>query len=445
MKLYWRLWLAFWGLIITLCVVVVGTWYEINEVRDQSQLYTTPRVAMVKLATDAQLWLDNGGDLRQWLKEHADSSFGQVFIFDESGHEINGQEMDEGMLARVKFGDDSSDQKDVTGFRILLGPDDKMYTFLMLPHQLPGEIRLVSIYGLPLLIIVGGILSGIVSYFLARFFSHPLHELQLVGKRVSDGELNVDLAALTRRKDEIGDLARDFNTMLQRVRNLLSGQEVLLRDISHELRSPLARLSVANDLARQSLPDSRHLIRIEKEVNRMEHLIDQIITLTRLGSETSIDTRRLDFSELVARIVKETEYESENVCVTLVLEAETGIEADVHEELIRRAIENVLRNAIAYSARGGRVHINLEQHHRISLSIADNGPGVPDEMLERIFEPFVQVHEGRAHTEHSGIGLAIARSSIELHHGRIFARNRGDGGGLEVIIELLLSNALSAN
>lgn len=438
MKLYWRLWLAFWGLIITLCFVVVGTWYEINEVRDQSQLYTTPRVAMVKLATDAQLWLDNGGDLHQWLKEHADSSFGRVFIFDESGHEINGQVLDEGMLARVKFGNDEGDTKDVTGFRILLGPDDRMYTFLMLPRQLPGEIRLVSIYGLPLLIIVGGILSGIVSYFLARYFSQPLHELQLVGRRVSDGELNVDLSTLARRKDEIGDLARDFNAMLQRVRNLLSGQEVLLRDISHELRSPLARLSVANDLARQTMPESRHLVRIEKEINRMEHLIDQIITLTRLGSETNINRRRVDFTELLHKIVKETEYESDSVGVELALQAEQGIQADVQEELIRRAIENVLRNGIAYSSQGDTIEVRLVQNRHISLSIADRGPGVPEEMLQRIFEPFVQVHEGRAHTEHSGIGLAIARSSIELHHGRIFARNRADARGLEVNIELPL-------
>lgn len=433
MKFYWRLWLSFWGLIILLCVVVVGTWYEIYEARSQSQLYTTPRVAMVRLATDAQLWLDNGGDLRQWLKANADSDFGRVFIFDESGHEIAGRVLDEGMLAGVKLG---GGRQSSTGFRILLGPDDKMYTFLMLPHRLPGEIRMVSIYGLPLLIIVGGILSGIVSYFLARYFADPLRQLQLAGRRVSDGELDVDLAGLAGRKDEIGDVARDFKTMLLRVRGLLSGQEILLRDISHELRSPLARLSVANDLARQTMPESRHLKRIETEVNRMEHLIDQIITLNRLGNETSIDTHVIDFTGLLERIVKEAQYESQTLDIHLDLEADEQIEADVHEELIRRAIENVLRNAIAHSRPGGRVLVRLERTDDILVTIADDGPGVPEAMLQRIFEPFVQVHEGRAHTEHSGIGLAIAKSGVELHHGDIRARNRDGTTGLEVIIAL---------
>lgn len=433
MKLYWRLWLAFWGLIITLCVVVVGTWYEINEVRTQSELYTTPRMTIVKLATDAQLWLDNGGDLRQWLHEHANSKYGRVFIFDESGRELAGQVMDEGMLAQVEPGEN---QSGVTGFRILLGPDDQMYTFLLLPHQLPGEIRLVSIYGLPLLIIVGGILSGIVSFFLARYFSAPLRELQLAGRRVSDGDLNVDLSRLTRRKDEIGEVAQDFNSMLERVRNLLSSQEVLLRDISHELRSPLARLTVANDLAQQAMPESRHLGRIEKEVNRMEHLIDQIITLTRIGSETNIQTKPTDLSELMRRIVNEVQYESQGLGIKIHLEAESNVIANIQEELVRRAVENVLRNAISHTDANNIVQVQLSKSDSITLRISDSGQGVPEEMLQRIFEPFVQVHEGRAHTGHSGIGLAIAKSSIELHGGSIYARNRTTTNGLEVVIEL---------
>ena len=436
MKLYWRLWLSFWGVILLLCVVVVGTWYEINEIRDQSELYTTPRVAMLQLATDAQLWLDNGGDLRDWLKANADSNYGQVFIFDESGRELANQVMDEGMLARVRLGDDPGEARDLRSFRILLGPDDKIYTFLMLPHQLPGEIRLVSIYGVPLLIIVGGILSGIVSYFLARYFAQPLRELQIVGQRVSDGELNVDLSGLIDRKDEIGDVARDFNVMLQRVRNLLSSQETLLRDISHELRSPLARLGVANDLARQSMPGSRHLMRIEKEVNRMEQLINQIITLTRLGSETNIDTSPVNFTELLDKIVHEVQYESQQLDVTLDVDAQPDVEANVQEELITRSIENVLRNAISHSEAGDHIQVQLVRNDKIRLQVADNGPGVPEEMLERIFEPFVQVHEGRAHTGHSGIGLAIAKSGVELHQGRIYARNRDGTHGLEVVIEL---------
>lgn len=170
----------------------------------------------------------------------------------------------------------------------------------------------------------------------------------------------------------------------------------------------------------------------------MEHLIDQIITLTRLDSETSIDTRRLDFSELLGRVVKEVEYESESVGISVHLDVEAGVEADVQEELIRRAIENVLRNAIAHSAPGDTIIVRLDHTNQITLSIADNGPGVPEDMLQRIFEPFVQVHEGRAHTGHSGIGLAIARSSVELHHGRIYAQPRKAAKGLEVIIELPL-------
>ena len=170
----------------------------------------------------------------------------------------------------------------------------------------------------------------------------------------------------------------------------------------------------------------------------MEHLIDQIITLTRLGSETSINTRHLDFTELLCRIVKEVRYESQNLDIALDLEAEEHVEADVQEELIRRAIENVLRNAIAHSSHGDSILVSLQKTDAITLTITDSGPGVPEEMLQPIFEPFVQVPAGRAHTGHSGIGLAIAKSSVELQHGRIFARNRSGAKGLEVVIELPL-------
>ena len=249
------------------------------------------------------------------------------------------------------------------------------------------------------------------------------------------------------RRDEIGDLVRDFDAMAERLDLLVSAQRQLLSDISHELRSPLARLQVAVELARRKAgPDAEnHLNRIEVEGTRMNDMIGQILTLARANSDRPPITEQIDLSEVVQLVAADTDYEAR----------QTGREVRVRKTqeaivlgdaaLLASAIENVVRNGCRYTPPGTSVNISLERtatHGRIV--VRDQGPGVPADESERIFLPFHRVGTSRDRDSGGvGLGLSIAARAVQAHGGSIRAIN-ADGGGLEVSIDIPLYKPLQS-
>lgn len=274
---------------------------------------------------------------------------------------------------------------------------------------------------------------AILCYGLARQLTSPLRKMQKTVERFGRGDFTARVN--TRRADELGQLGRTVDQMAERIESLLKSQRRLLQDISHELRSPLARLNVAVELARGGDPDSA-LNRIQKEADRLNVLVGELIQVTRAEGDPaglSLEPVRLD--ELVRVIIDDVHIEAQRHLIGLDLDV-CEAEMEGNPELLRRAVENIVRNAIRYSPDGSHIEITLKRAGSdYRLAVRDFGSGVPDDSLAQIFDPFYRVEKDRGRTSGGvGLGLAIARRAIELHHGLIRASNQRPG--LLVEIEL---------
>jgi two-component system sensor histidine kinase CpxA len=283
-----------------------------------------------------------------------------------------------------------------------------------------------------------GLLAVIaMCWVLAHHLSKPVRQLQQVVERFGAGDTTQ--RARSRRSDEIGRLAQSFDGMADRIDELVQGQRRLLLDISHELRSPLARLTIASDLLRSDPTDAASLAQIELETDRLNQLIGEILQAAR--PDTRENQRRfapLRLDALLRDVIDTCRIEAaEGRRIDLEIATATPTMMVGDSELLRRAIENVLRNAVRYAPPNTAVDVRLATSAEavVSLTIRDRGPGVPDAALPHVFLPFYRVDADRERTTGGvGLGLAIARRAIELHGGHISARNAAPG--LEVTIEL---------
>lgn len=295
---------------------------------------------------------------------------------------------------------------------------------------------------LPVAIAVG----GLTTFVLVLLFSRPLIRLRTAARELANGNLSIRVAESPQSKsrlqsDEFQGLIRDFNYMAERLESLVAAQKMLLRDVSHELRSPLSRLSLALELARDDAPPKRknHLDRIEREIDKLNLLIGQLLTLSSM--ETTEDSRRfapVSLNELCQEIVADAGYESQQRHCTVSLQEETEVMVSGDRDLLYRAIENIVRNAIRYTERGTEVALHLTtsvEEQSATITISDHGPGIPESHLADIFRPFYRLDHARSlSTGGFGVGLAIAERAVRLHRGTLQAENR-QGGGTSIRIK----------
>ncbi|QWV94641.1 HAMP domain-containing protein [Geomonas oryzisoli] len=284
------------------------------------------------------------------------------------------------------------------------------------------------------------LVSGCACYGLAWGLTTPIRRLRAATQSFAGGDLGarVELGNAA-AGDELADLGRDFNRMAERIEKLVNSHRQLLRDVSHELRSPLARLGVALGLARKSAPAVASLDRIEQEADRLNLLIGELLTLSQIeGGSGTTSFGRVDLAELVQEVVRDADFEANASRRSVQSACMQAVMLHGNREMLRRALENVVRNAVRYTEEESSVEVRLEPSgpERAVIRVRDHGPGVPDAQLEAIFRPFYRVGEARdRESGGSGIGLAIASETVVMHGGGISARN-ADGGGLEV--ELIL-------
>ena len=280
-----------------------------------------------------------------------------------------------------------------------------------------------------------GVLA-LLCYGFARYLTNPVRQLQRVVDRFGQGDFSA--RARVSRGDEIGHLSHTFNVMAERIELLMTAERRLLLDISHELRSPLARLSVAVELARMGEDVNSHLDRIQKEADRLNALVGELLQVTRAeGDASRLRSHTVELHELIGAIVEDGRLEAEARNGGIAYEF-VPISVAGDAELLRRAVENVVRNAIRYSPAGRNVEVKLgpaADAGGASIEVRDYGPGVPEESLTRLFDAFYRVESDRDRASGGvGLGLAIARRAIELHHGAVVAQNANPG--LRVIITL---------
>jgi len=302
-------------------------------------------------------------------------------------------------------------------------------------------------------------ISIVVTFFLAILIVLPLRRLRAAARQIADGNLDARVSAgffaraLERvgLRDDIDGLMHDFNGMAVRLQSHVKGQQLLLRDVSHELRSPLARLAVALELARDTTRENvsgavrAHLDRIELESVRLNSLIGHILSFSYIESirdlHHSVD---LSLTSLVNELLPDVQYEAEGRQCHIVTSTPRDCIVSGDSDMLRHALENIVRNAIRYSPTGGTVEINVtpEQNNGQSsavLRVSDTGPGVAEEKLSLILNPFYRASDVRRGPSNGfGIGLAIADRAAHLHAGKIVARNR-EGGGLVVELSLPLA------
>jgi two-component system sensor histidine kinase CpxA len=285
---------------------------------------------------------------------------------------------------------------------------------------------------------------GLLCLWMARHLSSPVGSLRKATRHLSEGDLTARVGPpVARRRDEFGDLARDFDAMAERLEALVVSQRRLLRDVSHELRSPLARLEVALELARRQAGEAAHepLNRIEREARRLNSMIEQLLALDRLESgELPPASEDVDLGNLLEEVVADARYEARRTGCAVELVAEPGVQVAGSYELLRSAVENVVRNGVAYTGSGTTVEvtcrIEASEEPSAVIRVRDRGPGVPGKDVDHLFEPFYRVAEARdRQTGGAGLGLAITARAIRLHGGAVSARNHPDGG-LEVTITL---------
>ena len=282
---------------------------------------------------------------------------------------------------------------------------------------------------------------GILAWALAFQFAHPLIHLIGTLQRFGAGELSARVRS--QRRDEIGTVMRAFDQMADRIESLLTAERRLLRDISHELRSPLARLSVAAQLACTSR-DGNAAKRVTKEVARLTELVESLLHAARTeGDLLACPLENVAFDALVRELVADCEIEASARLCSVRLMGSEFLELRGNAELLRRAVENIFRNALRYAPAGSSIEVRLDHSEaKATLSVRDYGCGVPSHALAAIFEPFYRVDSSRdSATGGVGLGLAIAKRAIEVHQGRIWAENAEPG--LRVLVELPLSIASS--
>lgn len=278
--------------------------------------------------------------------------------------------------------------------------------------------------------------AGLLCYALARYLVAPVSKLQAATRRLADGDLTTRIE--TKRRDELGQLARDFDEMAERIEILIGSQKRLTRDVSHELRSPLARMNVALELAKQRSNGATAplLERIETENRRLNEMISQILTLSKLESRAEkIEKREINLKRLIEQVAADAEFEAagRGKSVSLVQLDECRIYGN--ENLLRSAVENVVRNAIRYTNPGTTVEISMGRGAENAwIKIRDHGEGVPENELKDMFQPFYRIAEARERkTGGIGLGLAITEQAVQAHGGGIEARNAADGG---LIVEI---------
>jgi two-component system sensor histidine kinase CpxA len=284
-----------------------------------------------------------------------------------------------------------------------------------------------------LLLTVAG---GIFCYVISRYLTKPLYKLGAAAANIAEGRLETRVdPSLTNRRDEIADLARNFDRMAERIEALITGQRRLLGDISHELRSPLSRLTVALGLVKQGPAEeaAENLERIGLEARRLDTLIGQLLALTRIDSGVDRGSPApFDLTNLVQEVADDGDFEARARHRSVVIKQADACTAHGFEELLRSAVENVVRNAIRHTAEGTAVEISLQTSNaRALLRVRDYGPGVPESRLSEIFLPFRRVANG--YPEGAGLGLAIAERAVSVHRGTIRAMNAPSGG---LIVEI---------
>jgi two-component system OmpR family sensor kinase len=443
-RLFWKSFLAFWGALLLAGLAVGMMMSLLNEARTRDlQLAAGPRTAFI--VNTAAATLRHGGVpalrelMREWQQERPDDV--SLYAVDAQGRDLLGRALPARVLmrarARVQAPVHDGHPPNV---REVMSADGQRYLLFIPAEALAAHLR-ARPQPLPWVPIIIGLFASLVfSALLAWYLAKPIGLLRWAFAALAEGRLDTRVQPLMgRRRDEVADLGADFDRMAQQLGRLIDAQRRLLHDVSHELRSPLARLQAAVGLLPQDLGSHALIERIERESVRLDELVGELLTLSHLEAGTDPRAREaVDLLDLVAAIAEDARFEAQAQQRDVRFSGSGEIRVMAHVGSLYRALENVIRNAVKYTAEGSVVEVEVDYlapTQQARIVICDRGPGVPEADRSAIFEPFYRSANGQR-AAGFGLGLAIARRAVEANGGHIRARNRSDGG---LCMEILLS------
>jgi len=439
-RLFWKILLGFWITLIAITQVLwlLFTFYNHHE-RPESGI--AQRYASMQVNTAAVALQGGGLPALDEVINHWSDGDKQLLTVEP---------------VVVSDDDDSQDNKPVHSYgrrgvtpnfvTSVQGPDGQSYRLTYNVEKLIAEYapkhrsqRFLNIP--PPFLWMGGVGGLLFSAVLAFNLTRPMLQMRKAFDRVAQGDLSVRLyASMAKRHDEISVVARDFDSMVERLQVLVKAREELLHDVSHELRSPLARLQLAIGLARQNPSNvESSLTRIDHEAGRLDKMIGELLVLSRTQNSSIPDEEYFDLLGLVEAVVFDARYEAQIPEVEIELNVKDAEQQDYtvkgNAELMRRAIDNVVRNALRFSGRGQKVSVTLtSSEHVLKVDVADQGPGVEEDKLSSIFDPFVRVKSPLSGKGY-GLGLAITKKVVVAHKGKVDAHN-GASGGLVISLQV---------
>ena len=448
-RLFWRIFALFWtGTLVLILAIAWSTSYTFENEEIPGLGITRMESVLNDQLRGASRALRSGGIEALREVEHGARDRGiTLYVLDADNHDILGNEVEPDIAEEIAgaVADEQGLHSRRTRLRAISLPDDKRYTAVA-TYLHPTMLRML--YRRPTYfwdqVVIASIISAIFSLILAAYIAAPLSRIRAGARRVAGGDLDARVGALKfGRSAEMLALANEFDGMAARLKELVEGQRRLIRDVSHEMRSPLARQRVALELAREqvSAGDAKlQLDRIERESERLEEMIAQAIQLSRMETTTVSKAEPVALDALVADIVADAAFEAQARHCSLLIQQNVPVTVRAEADLLGSAIENVVRNAVNYTRADSTIRIRLDRVEREArLRVADAGPGVDAPDLARIFEPYYRTDDARARKSGgSGLGLAIAKRAIERQGGRIRASNL-PAGGLEIEIRLPLA------
>ncbi|MFA7098116.1 MAG: ATP-binding protein [Gammaproteobacteria bacterium] len=430
-SLFTKIFLSFWLVVLLLGAAMFAAEHYLGaNVLDQ----TAERVDAHAETAAALLAEDGMPAVRRWLAMMARSERMPLLLLDAEGRPLADQPLPPRLREYLDKGFKPGAHRLRPGLFAVVRPvpDSRppLYVAALIRPHSGHHLTAGTRFALALTV------SGLVCLGLAALITRPIRRLRRAAQALAAGDLTVRVGY--RGRDEVAALARDFDVMAARLRDLLESQRQLLRDVSHELRSPLARLRVALELARRKGDTATALDRIEREAERLEALIADVLSLTRLeAGATHLQRKPVALADLLQAIVQDAAFEAEAAGKAVHLEAGAAATVQGDPVLLRSAIENVVRNAIRHTAPQTTVEITLRtEGNEAIVEVLDQGPGVPEQELDRLFQPFARVGEARDRASGGyGLGLAISRRAAEAHGGCITAANAPEGG-LRVTLRL---------
>lgn len=440
-SLYWKIFLSFW--LATILIIITTAWVT-SEIAQKSSIPAREQVFMDSYANAAVATFESGqhAALKKWLTQTGDEKKMTIYLLCSTGEIIGNQHPPE-IIRRIT--EELVDDHLVEGImkfgniivsHEILSTSGRAYRLAAVSEKPLSHFVKIPWAGLTIRLTIAIVISGLICYMLSVYLTQPLRSLGMAAKSIATGKLNTRVGHFKgHNRDEIAELSREFDRMAEELEDLIHSKERLLQDISHELRSPLARLQIAIELGRQQ---SKHLAkkefdRMEVECLRLNTLIGEILQFARLDkSVDELALTKVNIPELLENIISDARFEFATNQSLIQLENSFSCDLWVDERLIHRALENIIRNALHFSPINKIVTIALSTNKVASelwIDIKDEGPGVPEEQLETIFNPFYRVDSSREKkTGGYGLGLAIAQKSVQLHQGSIVASNRANGG-----------------